>query len=133
MSFQAMEKVTLKEYDNHVRQLAAQAELEYITIDQVMKERELTDLDSGLTKPVDKINALSHQAPPQFRSDEQKKRFLHKAVLLQSWAETFILQMTTTWVAFNRLVTALREPIQLEDERKTLSVNVSCTATGTLY
>lgn len=123
----------LNEYDNDALLIATRAELERITIDQVMKDKDLTDSDSGLTQLVDKINALTPQAPPQFRSDEHKKRFLRKAVHTQSWTETPISQMTTLRFTFNRIFTALREQIQLEEEKKTISCNLSSSVAGKFY
>ena len=111
MRYEELVKVVLDEYDNDARQLAAQSELERFTFDQAMEEVDSKSLDAGLSCLVDKINVLTPQASPEFRSEEHKEIFLRKAVLHATWASTPIAQMTTARFTFNRFVTALREQI----------------------
>ena len=129
MRYEELGKVLLDEYENDARQLAAQSELERLTFDQAMMDGDAKSLDAGLTFLVDKINVLTPQASPEFRSEEHKKRFLRKAVLHAKWASTPIAQMTTARFSFNRFVTALREQIQFEEERRTSMPS----ATGTYF
>lgn len=67
MPSQEILEAMLNEYDNDASQLAAKAEMECITMDEMMKEKDITDSDSGLTHLLDKINVLTSQAPPHFR------------------------------------------------------------------
>lgn len=81
MPFQEMVNVMLKKYEADADLLDTQAELEGITTNQVMKEKDVTDSGSSLTHLVDKINIRTPHALPHFRSDEHKKRFLCNALL----------------------------------------------------
>lgn len=117
MSYDELVKVLLDEYDNDARQLAAQSEIERLAFDQSMLEEDSQSLDAGLRYLVDNINVLTPRSSPKFRSDEHKKRFFRKAVLHAKWASTLVGQMTTSRFVFKILVTALREQIQIEEER----------------
>ena len=69
-----------KEYDSDARRLASHSELNRVTIDKVMEYEEITDLDTGLTKFVDKINSLTPQCPGPFRGDLNKLHFLRNEI-----------------------------------------------------
>jgi len=70
---------------------------------------------------VEKINSLAPQCPTGFRSDENKLRFLRNAVLTEPWASQAISQITTSRFTYNGLATALREQLQLSEEKKALA------------
>lgn len=121
MDFEALAKVMVDEYDSDARQLAVHSELDRLSLDRVMKDQQIVDLDAGLTLLVDRINVLTPQCPPNFRSDGNKVRFLRNSVLRQEWAQPAISQITTSRFNYNGLVTALREQLQLSEEKKELS------------
>jgi len=120
MDFESLESVMVKEFDSDARQLAVHSELDRITLERVMAEAEITDTDSGLTALVEKINILTPQCPPNFRSEDNKTRFLRNAFLRHGWAEPAISQITTARFTYNAFVTALREQLQLSEEKKAL-------------
>ena len=72
MRYKELFKVLMDDYGNDARQLAAQSELERLTFDQAMLEGDLKSLDADFTYLVDKINVLTPQACPEFRSEEHK-------------------------------------------------------------
>ena len=133
MSFETLRLIMIKEYDNDPRQLAVQSELENITLEKVMKEDEITDFGRGLKRLVDKINNLNPQCPEEFRTEKHKIIFLRSAVMKQDWAKNAISQITTSKYSFNRFVTALREQLQLAEERGDLSKESSVTGTHHQY
>jgi len=120
MDFDTLASVMVEEYDSDARQLAVHSELDRITLARVMSDNDIADLDTGLTTLVEKINVLTPQCPAHFRSDENKLRFLRNAVIRQEWAQPAISQITTARFSYNALVTALREQLQLSEEKKEL-------------
>lgn len=118
MPYKALVKVPLDGYDSDALQLAAKSELQGFTFDQAMLEVGSNSLNNRLTYLVDKINVLTAQPSPEFRSEEHKRMFLRRAVLHATWAPKAIAQMTTTRFTLTIFVTALREQIQLEEERR---------------
>ena len=117
MSYEQLVGMMLTEYDNDARQLAAQSELENITLRKVMKEEEITDLGRGLKRLIDRIVKLNPQCPQEFRTEKNRIRYLRSAVMKESWADNAISHITTGKYTFNRFVTALREQLQLARER----------------
>lgn len=117
MSFSQLAEVMVREYDSDARRLAIQSELEILTMEKFMRDREITDDATGLAKIVEHINVLTPQGPPNFRSENNKIRYLRHAVLTKPWAERAIGNITTAKYSFNSFVTALREQLQLEVEK----------------
>ncbi len=83
-----------------------------------MVTRSLTTESEGLTKLVEHIERLVPQCPPGFRSNENKIRFLRKAVLGFDWALVPIRNIVSHRYKFNAFVTALHESLQLATELK---------------
>lgn len=84
-----------------------------------MKDDEICEMSKGLTFLVDHINTLTPQCPANFRHDSNKFRFLRAAVVGQPWASRAVSQITNAKFNFKALVTALREGLQLHEEKKT--------------
>jgi len=120
MDFDTLASVMVEEYDSDARQLAVHSELDRITLARVMSDDDINDLDTGLTTVVEKINVLTPQCPAHFRANENKLRFLRNAVIREEWAQPAISQITTARFSYNALVTALREQLQLCEEKKEL-------------
>ena len=118
MKFEGSASIMTKEYDSDARQLASHEEHNRVIIDKVMEDEGIIDLDTCLTKLVDKINSLTPQCPGPFRGDLNKRHFLRNAVFKHSWAERAISQMTTAKFTYNGLITVLPEQIQIEEERR---------------
>ena len=81
MSFDELAKTMIHEYDSDARRLAVQSELEMMTLSRVMLNHDITDEGDALNKIVYRINILTPQCPPEFRSESNKIRFLRSAVL----------------------------------------------------
>lgn len=59
MPFKELVCITLGEYDSDKHQLAEQAQLKRIAIEQVVRDGKITEPDKGLTTLVVKINVLT--------------------------------------------------------------------------
>lgn len=103
--------------------------LKHLRIERFMSEDEIMNDAPGLTKFVKLINALTPQGPPSFRSETIKMRFLRNAELSRSWTERAIKTFTTSKYTLNEFVTALREQLQLETEKRTRALATSSSAT----
>jgi len=108
----------VRHYDSDARQLAAQSDLESTNIETFMRLNNFSNLRTGLEQLVEKIEGITPQCPPAFRSQEHKLRFLRNAVKFQPWAKQAIAQMTTARYGFNSFVTALYECLTLAVETK---------------
>ncbi len=86
MSYDEVRELMKLEYDSDSRQLQVHSTLENLRLDVFMATRSLTTESEGLTKLVEHIEQLVPQCPSGFRSDENKTRFLRKAVLGFDWA-----------------------------------------------
>ena len=117
MTYEQMRNVMINEYDSDARRLQVQSELENLRLADLMAEKSITDQSAGLTELVDKINSMVPQCPPEFRSEQNKIRFLRGSVLGMPWASNPIAQITTAKYSFNGFVTALRESLQLMREQ----------------
>lgn len=81
MPFKEFVLIMIENYDSDTHQLSTQAQLERITIEQVMRYGEITELDKRITTLMDKINVLTPHAPPIFRSDEKNRGFVLNTAL----------------------------------------------------
>lgn len=63
MPFDQLGKVMVDEYDNDARQLTVQSRLELTTLDKLMTDEDVTDVNIGLEKLVNKIANLVPQNP----------------------------------------------------------------------
>lgn len=127
ISFNQLAVVMITEYDSDAQRLAIQSELKILILENFMKNRKIVDDASGLTKIVEHVNVLTPQGPPNFRSENNKIRFLRDAVLTKPWAERGIGNITTTMYSFNYFVTALREQLQFDIEKKLRASDSSST------
>lgn len=130
MTYRQLVDVMLTEYDSDARQLEAQAEVESLSLETLMEQEEITNLNIGLDHLITKINTLTPQCPREFRSNKNKVRFLRSAVIKQRWADQAVGQITTAKLNYNQFVTALREQLQLHLERSSQDPE---TPTSTLY
>lgn len=83
-----------------------------------MADQNISDDAAGLAKLVKHVNFLTPLCPPNFQSDSNKICFSRHAVLEKSWAERATSNITTTNFTFSTFVTALREQLQLQREKK---------------
>lgn len=97
-----------------------------------MYNQEIIDDAAGLTKIVEQINTVTSQCPPNFRSETNKIGSLRNTVLSRSSAERALGNFTTSKYTFHRFVTALREQLQLEIEKRTRALATSSPATPSL-
>ena len=125
MGYRQLVRVMIDEYDSDARRLAVQSELEMLTLHRLMVEKGISDEGVGLSKLVERINVLTPQCPPNFRSESNKIRYLRSAVLDRDWAQTPVSNITTAQYSFNSLVTALREQLQLQAEKKSRNPQVA--------
>lgn len=113
MPYNEMVQVMLKEYVSDARQMQAKGTLETLRLRSFMQERDLEDVSDGLTKLVERINELSPQCPPDFRSDAHKIDYLRKSVTeFQDWSRIPIQNITSQGYTFNAFVTTLHESLQ---------------------
>ena len=89
-----------------------------MTLSRVMQTHEITDKGDSQKKLVNRINILTPQCPPGFRSESNKIRFLRSAVLDRAWDQTPVSNIITAKYTFNSFVTVLREQLQLQAEKK---------------
>ena len=95
MTYDEKKKIMLKEYDNDARQVQVKGKLDSIRLKSFMIENEISDQAEGLTNLVEKIEKLSPQTHPDFRTDRHKIDYLRKAVAeFQSWSKTPIENLT---------------------------------------
>lgn len=76
----------LAEYDSDERQLEAQSELESLKLPKIMQENDTPSLSVSLDRLFTRINSPTPQGHRQFRSEENKIRYLRSAVLHQKCA-----------------------------------------------
>ena len=86
MAYGQVLELMKREYDSESRQLQVQCTLECLSLDAFMSVRSLRTYSDGLTKLFEHFELLTPQCPPGFRSDQNKIRFLRKAVLSCEWA-----------------------------------------------
>ena len=83
-----------------------------------MSTRSLTTHPDGLTRLVEYLELLTPQCPPGIRSDENKIRFLRKALLSYEWGLSPIRNIVSHRYTFHAFFTALHESLQLSNELK---------------
>ena len=90
--------------------------MDSLELTSFMHKHGVTDLNDGLTKIVNHINALAPQLPTGFGDDAHKTRYLRRAVLGHSFAQQPIAQITSARYTFTQFQTALKESLQLREE-----------------
>ena len=105
-----------RHYNSETRKLQNQSEMDSLELTSFMHKHGVTDLNDGLTKIVNHINALAPQLPTGFGDDAHKTRYLRRAVLGHSFAQQPIAQITSARYTFTQFQTALKESLQLREE-----------------
>lgn len=105
----------LKEYSSNARKLHVNRTLKTLRLRSFMEAINITDVSTGLTKLVYKINQLFPQSPSASCDAAHKTDHLTKAVLatkLISLTDDPIKSVVTPRISFNSLLTALNEALQ---------------------
>lgn len=87
-------------------------------IKQFMADQNIIDDAVGLKEIAEHINNLTPQCPPSFRTETHEIKFIPNVVLVQPCAENAVGNIKPSKYNFKATVTALREQLQLEIEKK---------------
>ena len=79
--------------------------MDSIELASFMHKNHITDLAIGLSKLIDRINALAPQLPMNFGDYKHKTRHLRRAVMRSDWAQQPIAQMVTARYTFSQFIT----------------------------
>ena len=115
--FNQIKSIMQRRYSSDTRKVQIQSEMDSLDLRAFMEKNQITDYAYGLSKLIDHIYALSPQLPQGFNDDAHKTRYLRRAVMSQDWAQTAISHIATSKYSLIQFVTALRENIQLQEER----------------
>ena len=116
MPFDHIASQMRRHYNSETRKLQNQSEMDSLELTSFMHKHGVTDLNDGLTKIVNHINALAPQLPAGFGDDAHKTRYLRRAVLGHTFAQQPIAQITSARYTFTQFQTALKESLQLREE-----------------
>ena len=105
-----------RHYNSETRKLHFQSEMDGIELASFMHKNHITDHATGLSKLINRINALAPQLPMNFGDNKNKTRNLRPVVMGFDWAQQPIAQMTTDRYAFSQFVRSLQESLQLKEE-----------------
>ena len=84
--------------------LRIQSEMDSLYVQSFMTKRNISESSQGLSKLVERINALATQFPEGFSYDAHETGYLGRAVMKIDWAQLTIWQVATSLYTFRNVL-----------------------------
>ena len=115
MNYSQIVAIMRRHYNSDTRKLHLQSEMYSIKLASFMDKNHITGHPTGLSRLIDRINAVAPQSLMNFWDDGHKSRYLIRAVMRFDWAQQPIAQRSTARYTFSQFITSLRESLQLKE------------------
>ena len=117
MPFREIVAQMCRHFNPKTRLLQLQSEMDGLSPASFMHKHQISDIAAGLSQIADYINTIAPQLPNGFSDDQQKTRYLRRAVMGFDWSKLAISKLTASHYTFPQFITTLRKNVEFQEEQ----------------